>query len=294
MIIARGEAGGDGAAGAGGWGRGAVGVCVAAVGADRRGGGGAERHQRGADADVDDPSTPGALIDAPGAIEIAGSSTSWYRVTGTTAQIYMEEVCHGVRTRLDWFSLTPDGAGGLMVQVSAQSLVPGAFSQVVRQLPTPVPHIGPADEHEDGYAYVNTPMIVWVDEGPGQWATVSGTASAGGVSVTVQAEPVRLVVDPGDGAEPVRCSSFRPVLRRDVGPGDEFPPDGSCSYVYRDSSAMAPNGETWPVAVSIVWHASWSSNTGQGGDLGFVTTDAPIRDLPVAEIQAVIVDTHSD
>ena len=88
---------------------------------------------------------------------MAGSSTDWYRVTGTSAQVYMEEVCHGVRTRLSWFSLVPDGAGGLVVQVSAQSLVPGAFSQVVRQLPTPVPHIGPADEDENGYAYVQHP-----------------------------------------------------------------------------------------------------------------------------------------
>jgi hypothetical protein len=57
---------------------------------------------------------------------------------------------------------------------------------------------------------------------------------------------------------------------------------------------MAPNGETWPVTVSIVWHATWSANTGEGGDLGFVETTAPVRQLPVAEIQAVIVDSHPD
>ena len=244
--------------------------------------------------DVADPSSEGALIDAPGVIGIAGSSTDWYRVSGTSAQVYMEEVCSGVRTRLGWFDLLPDGAGGLTVQVTAEDLVPGVFAQVVRQLPTPVPHVGPADEDEHGYAYVNTPMIVWLDEAPGQWATVAATASAGGVAVTARADPVQLVVDPGDGAEALRCPTFRPVLRSDAVSGREFPPAGSCSYEYRDSSAMAPNGATWPLTVSIVWHVSWSANTGEAGDLGFVTTDSPVRDLPVAEIQAVITDSHSD
>ena len=114
------------------------------------------------------------------------------------------------------------------------------------------------------------------------------------MSVTVQATPVELLIDPGDGAERVRCAQFRPVTRADAAPGREFPPAGSCTYRYRDSSAMAPNGATWPVTVSIVWHATWSANTGEGGDLGFVETTAPVRELPVAEIQAVIVDSHPD
>jgi hypothetical protein len=243
---------------------------------------------------VDDPSTEGAVALVPEVISMVGANTDWYRVTGTSAQVYQEEVCNGVRTRLGWFDLVPDGSGGLVVQVSAQDLVPGAYAQVVRQLPTPVPRIGPADEDDDGYAYVNTPAIFWLDEGPGQWAPVTGAASAGGVTVTVRATPVELVVDPGDGAERVRCAQFRPVTRADAAPGREFPPAGSCTYRYIDSSAMAPNGETWPVTVSIVWHATWSANTGEGGDLGFVETTAPVRQLPVAEIQAVIVDSHPD
>lgn len=240
---------------------------------------------------VAEPSTEGALVVVPGVIHMAGSSTDWYRVTGTSAEVYQEQICDGVRTSLGWFALVPDGAGGLVVQVSAQDLVPGAYAQVVRQLPTPVPRIGPADEDDDGYAYVNTPAIFWLDEAPGQWAPVTGGASAGGVSVTVQAAPVQLVVDPGDGGGPVRCEQFRPVRRADAAPGRPFPPAGSCVYRYLDSSAMAPDGATWPVTVSIVWHATWTSNTGEGGDLGFVETTSPVRRLAVAEIQAVIVDS---
>ena len=53
---------------------------------------------------------------------------------------------------------------------------------------------------------------------------------------------------------------------------------------------MSPNGQTWPVLVSIVWHATWSATTGEGGDLGYVTTTSAVRQLAVAEIQAVITD----
>lgn len=53
---------------------------------------------------------------------------------------------------------------------------------------------------------------------------------------------------------------------------------------------MAPNGQTWPVTVSIVWHVTWSATTGEGGDLGYVSTASAVRQLPVAEIQVVITD----
>jgi hypothetical protein len=115
------------------------------------------------------------------------------------------------------------------------------------------------------------------------------------VSVTVQATPEQLVVDPGEGRELVRCERFRPVLRRDVRPSTDLSAiPSACSYRYVDSSSMAPNGQTWPVSGSIVWHATWSASTDEGGDLGYVTTTSEIRDLPVAEVQTVIVDTHTD
>ncbi len=244
--------------------------------------------------DVADPAVDGALADVPGVIEIVGGRTDWYRVTGTTAQVQAEEVCNGVRTRLDWFDLVPDGAGGLALQVRAIDLVPGAFARVVRRLPTPVLRIGPADENEHGFAYVNNPTFFWLDERPGQWAVVSGTANAGSVSVTVQAAPVELVVDPGEGRGVVRCEHFLPLLRRDVRPGMNLSAiPGTCMYRYVDSSSMASNGQTWPVTGSIVWHATWTASTGEGGDLGYVNTTSEVRELPVAEVQAVIVGTDT-
>ena len=67
-----------------------------------------------------------------------------------------------------------------------------------------------------------------------------------------------------------------------------------CSFIYRHSSATAPNGETFPVVASIVWHATWSASTGEGGDLGYLSTTSDVRDLAVAEIQALIVATDPE
>ena len=61
-----------------------------------------------------------------------------------------------------------------------------------------------------------------------------------------------------------------------------------CEHVYTDSSAMAPNGETFEVTVTIVWDISWQASNGESGVMAPLTTSAN-RDLPVAEIQAVVV-----
>lgn len=133
---------------------------------------------------------------------------------------------------------------------------------------------------------MNYPTFFFVDQAAGQWAVVSGTASAGGISVTVRAEPVRLVVDLGDGAAPVICNGPPTKVTRSSWHHNIR----GCSYEYPNSSSMAPNGLSFPVTASIVWHASWSASTGEGGDLGYVSTTSAVRDLQVAEIQVVITD----
>jgi hypothetical protein len=80
------------------------------------------------------------------------------------------------------------------------------------------------------------------------------------------------------------CPGAPPALAPNSSPAGF---DG-CGYVYRDSSAMAPNGRTYPVTVTIVWHATWQASSGEDGDLGRLSTTSTTRDLPVAEIQAVV------
>jgi hypothetical protein len=223
--------------------------------------------------------------------DVIGNNTvtsSWYRVTGTTAEVKGFLRCEGQNIQVSWRPLVADGSGNLVVQVSAQDLLPGARDRVVRRLPTPVPRIMPADEDANGFTYVQNRTFFWVEQRPGLWEPVSATASAGGISVTVQATPVRLVVDPGDGSEKVVCEGAPPPVTKAT-----YHPDiEGCSFIYRHSSATAPNGETFPVVASIVWHATWTASTGEGGDLGYLSTTSDVRDLAVAEVQALIVATE--
>jgi hypothetical protein len=235
---------------------------------------------------VGDPTYVEDVLQRPGGADPVITST-WFRLTGSSPEIKVFLRCAGLDTEVQWWALVPDGSGNLALQVSARDLVPGARDQVIRRLPTPVPRVFPADDRDDGFTFVQNRTFFWVDQAAGQWDVVSATVSAGGTSVTVQAEPVRLQIDPGDGSEPVRCDGQPIIVNRDT-----YTPDiEGCSYVYRHSSAMAPNGATYPVTVSIVWHATWAASTGEGGDLGYVSTTSATRDLPVAEIQALIVDT---
>ena len=104
------------------------------------------------------------------------------------------------------------------------------------------------------------------------------------MTVSVQAIPQRLVVDTGDG-NTVTCEGAPPVYVQGMDP-TTFQ---GCAHVYRDSSAMAANGETFPVTVTIEWSASWSASDGQGGSLGTRRTTSEVRQLPVAESQAIVI-----
>ena len=131
--------------------------------------------------------------------------SSWYRVRGPDIQVKYMVRCPGALAVERWVTVTPDAGGNLVPQVRAVDLLSAVHAQVVRQLPTPVPRIGPADENPNGWTYVQHRTFFWVDVGAGQWAPVTGTTSAGGISVTVQAVPERLVINPGDGSDAIVC-----------------------------------------------------------------------------------------
>lgn len=234
--------------------------------------------------------TPNFIVDVvmgAGATRPRVVRTAWYRVEGTAVQVLHKVTCPGQLSDTQW--LTMSAAGGTLVpQVRAIDLVPALQARVTRQLPTPVARIGPADTNPNGWTFVQHPTFFWLDQRTGQWETVSATASAGSVSVTVSAEPVRLVVDPGDGSARVTCNGPPPAVTV-----QNYGTVRGCAHSYRNSSAMAPNGESYPVTTSIVWHASWTANTGESGDLGFLSTTSPTRMLQVAEIQAIVTDGGS-
>ena len=152
-----------------------------------------------------DPSDPNYVEDVynPGGDrrDDVVSRRQWYRVQGSTSRSSTSVRCPGALAVERWVTVIPDSAGNLVPQVRAIDLVAALHAQVVRQLPTPVPRIGPADENPNGWTYVQHRTFFWVDEGAGQWDPCPARRRAGGISVTVQAVPERLVVNPGDGSE---------------------------------------------------------------------------------------------
>ncbi|MFV0306883.1 MAG: hypothetical protein ACK5OX_03960 [Desertimonas sp.] len=165
-----------------------------------------------------------------------------------------------------------------------QDLIPSAFASVEERLPTPVLRINPADGDAQGFAYVHVETFFWIDQIDGQWAPVSATVSLRGLTLTLIATPARLTIDTGDDHHTV-CDGPPPPYPASM--PDEFPE--GCGHTYVDSSAMAPNGRTYPVTATITWTTAWAASDGQSGTLETSTTTSAVRDLPVAEIQAVIV-----
>jgi len=204
---------------------------------------------------------------------------------GTISVLYSIQ-CPFVPARFEWFGTAatdPAQAPTALPIVTPAMLLPDLFASVERALPRPLPRIAPADTDPDGYAFVQNPVFFWVDQADGQWATVSGTASLPGLSVTVTAAPEELLVSTGDGGS-LSCPGAPPAFPAGADPMSF----SGCGYTYTDSSAMAPNGATFPVTVSIVWHVTWNASNGESGDLGTLTTTSDTRELPVAEIQAIV------
>jgi hypothetical protein len=156
--------------------------------------------------------------------------------------------------------------------VDASELASDAWD--VSRIPLPDIQLNP-DESRD--QVVRVPTWMWV----GEWLPVSASASAGGVTVTVQATPSHVEWQMGDGSLVV-CD----------GPGTPYDPSRpadaqttDCSHTYERSSASQPDLRYRLEATSF-WHVTWTSSTGESGDLGVVGRSRTIR-IRVAEIQAV-------
>jgi hypothetical protein len=144
--------------------------------------------------------------------------------------------------------------------------------QAANAVTVPVPAVRTWPAGETGL--VNLPVWLHVDN----WAVMSASASAGGLTATVEAVPVRALWTVG--TEIVVCGDA----------GTEWTPGAStssCSYTFRRSSGTDPGGLA-PVSVSVVWHLRWSATDGQVGDLGEVTSPAAAFGLRIEESQALV------
>jgi len=143
------------------------------------------------------------------------------------------------------------------------------------QLPLPLPE---AQMSPPGEQTVNLETWLWVEN----WDDQTRTATAGGVTATVRAAPVRQTWTFGVAGEQQICHDAGRAYDLDRPPAEQ---NTRCSYTFSRSSAGEPDG-AFQVEVTMTWAISWSSNVGASGDLGAVsrTVTIPTR---VAEHQAV-------
>lgn len=186
---------------------------------------------------------------------------------------WLERVCGGQQVAVGGQFAVPQGQGAAPpVVVDPAALAAQALASI--DVPAPAIETSPA---ADRRLYVQVPTWLWVDDA--WWRTYSATASAGGVSATVTARPVRALWSTGDGGA-VTCA----------GPGAPWRPGApedatDCHHVYRHSSAGRA-GDTYPLSVTVDFEVAWTSTVGAGGSLGGISRSSS-RAVEVGEIQAL-------
>jgi hypothetical protein len=125
--------------------------------------------------------------------------------------------------------------------------------------------------------YVRVPTWLWVDAS--WWRSYEATASAGRVSATVAARPVRATWEMGDGATAV-CAGPGTPWRQGLPESAS-----SCQHTYVRSSAAEPD-DRFVVRAEVELEVTWTSNVGASGRLSPIRRSVSFA-VPVAEIQAV-------
>ncbi|POX51490.1 hypothetical protein C3489_19855 [Streptomyces sp. Ru71] len=133
---------------------------------------------------------------------------------------------------------------------------------------------------------VNLPTWAWLESAKFKPVSVTASVPLLGISATTTAEPVSLRIRPGTGDAVTYPASGEcqihdgrigePYVR---GNADRTPP---CGVKYLRSSESG----AYKLQATVTWKISWTSTTGQGGDLppGTFGTD---QDVVVQEVQSV-------
>ncbi len=147
------------------------------------------------------------------------------------------------------------------------------------QLPAANPQVGPDPNwNEWKMAVVGHPLWLWTD-GP---RTMGTSNSEYGLSVTLDARHTHTTFTLGDGTTRT-CATTQPYVRDAVEPGTPSP---VCGHTYQQPPR---GGDTYRVTATTHWSVTWSA-AGFTGALPATMTAS--RDLPVNELQAVVVRTR--
>ena len=179
------------------------------------------------------------------------------------------------------------GTGGNWFYVSdgrtPDLIDPGDVARnALEQMPLEVPvvHLAPAPPLK---TYVHLETWLWMR--PGQFHKVVMTVTAGDTSVRVEAAPLRVEWDMGDGQFETCLSGGRPWV---IGMPDSV--ETSCSHVYDHTSQESVDGR-FKVTAVIVYQVDWTctgSCTSGAGTLGEVPGMAGESAIVVGERQSVV------
>lgn len=173
-----------------------------------------------------------------------------------------------------WYEKTCDGAfvGAVYLTATPETVNPATLAAgVLRRMTIPLPDVSLSPAVDQ---IVNLPSWLWISN----WAPLTGSATLGGVTVTVTAQPSTARWVFGDGNTST-CA-----------PGVEWSPDANpaeaCTHTWAKSSAAEPS-DSYRLRLAVNWTASYTVSGGAGG--GTLppltrTAELPVR---VAEVQAI-------
>ena len=181
---------------------------------------------------------------------------------------WLQYWCEGIgAVAVNGYFLTPEG--GL---IDPAALAADALASI--DIGGPEIRTSPSAE---GRLYVQIPTWLWLDRG--WWKPYQASASAGRVTSTVTAKPVKTTWTMGDGNS-VTCTGAGQAWHSGL------PDDATdCRHTYRHSSATKP-GNTFHLEATVTFEVTWTSNLGPGGTLPAITRTSSV-DAEVGEIQAI-------
>jgi len=159
------------------------------------------------------------------------------------------------------------------LQPTAANLAQVALGRLAIPLPTVASWPGPG-----GASLVNLPVWLRVSN----WSQLTASASAGGLTATITAEPVRADWNMDEGT--VTCDSAGATYEPSIAPDAQ---STDCSFTYRHSSGIRADSN-FHATGTLVWHMRWSATNGQGGDLGEISRTSAFT-MRVEESQALVV-----
>jgi hypothetical protein len=117
----------------------------------------------------------------------------------------------------------------------------------------------------------------WLWLAPGAWQTLTASASAGPVTTTATATPLKVVWDMGDG-DTVTCD----------GPGTPY--SSSEPNATTDCSYTWPQAGTYTVTATVYWSVTWTATgAAGGGNLGVQA--GPPAQVPVRVTESQAINT---